>query len=64
MTKPSKVIYVHNVGDGVFEIDLLKLVQLFRIIMNLVMLDNENQVFLNIQYVISSIDDIQYYTSI
>jgi len=64
MTKPSKVIYVHNVGDEVFEIDLLKLVQLFRIIMNLVMLDNENQVFLNIQYVISSIDDIQYYTSI
>ena len=64
MTKPSKVIHVHNVGDEVSEIDLHKLVQPFRIIMNLIMLHDENQVFLKIQYVISSINALQYYTSV
>ena len=64
MTKPSKVIHVHDVGDEVSEIDLHKLVQPFRIIMNLIMLHDENQVFLKIQYVISSINAFQYYTSV
>jgi hypothetical protein len=55
MIEPFKVIIVHNMGDGVSEIDLLKLFRSFKIITKLVMLRDENQAFLQI-HVISCIN--------
>jgi hypothetical protein len=63
MIEPFKVIIVHNMGDGVSEIDLLKLFRSFKIITKLVMLRDENQAFLQI-HVISCINALQYCTSV
>jgi len=46
------------------EIDLFQMFQSFRIIMKLVILHDKNHAFLQIQDVISTINALQYYTSV